>query len=122
MDDIASLTSSDAWWGNFLLISTLVVLVGVMGEGIADLTKLLDNCSSLKKSVEIFSVLILIIGIAGELLGEGKTSSIGDQISGFLNIKAGAANERAAEAKKEAEGANLKAEKLKAKNLELEKS
>jgi hypothetical protein len=122
MDDIASLTSSDAWWGNVLLISTLIVLIGIIGEGVAELTKLLDGCPSLKKFVEVSSVLILVIGIAGELWGEARTSSIGDQISGFLNVKAGAANDRAAAAEKDAAEANLKAEQLRCESAALEMS
>jgi hypothetical protein len=44
MDDkVVSLASADGWWGNFLLISTLVVLVGVIGEAAVDLTRLLDS-------------------------------------------------------------------------------
>ena len=127
MDDIASLTYGDAWWGNFLLMSTLIVLIGVVGEGVAELTKLLDGNPSLKKFVEVSSVLILIIGIAGELWGEARTSSIGDQISGFLSVKAGAANDRAASAEKEAAESNERAksleketEELRSKNLALE--
>jgi len=96
MNDIASLTSADSWWGSFLLISTLIVLIGVVGEVVAELTKLLDGRPSLKTFVEVSSALILIVGISGELWGEARTSSIGDQISGFLNVKAGAANDRAA--------------------------
>jgi hypothetical protein len=110
MDDkLASLTSLDGWWDTFLLISTLIVLIGVVGEVIADLTNWLDNCSATKRSVELCAALLLIAGIAGELLGEGKTASIGEQISGFLNVKAGEANDRAAAAEKEAAEFNERA-------------
>ena len=86
MDDmVVSLTASDHWWGS-LVISTLVVLIGVIVEAVADLTKWLDNCPE-KKSIEIVAVMALIVGIAGELLGEGKTIALGDQISGYLNLK-----------------------------------
>lgn len=56
--------------------------------------------------MELCAALLLIVGIAGELLGEGKIASIGDQISGFLNVKAGEANSRAAAAESDAAKAN----------------
>jgi hypothetical protein len=77
--------------------------------------------------VELCAAFLLIVGIAGELLGESKTASIGDQISGFLNVKAGEANERAAAAEKEAAESNERAKalekqggELRSKNLALE--
>jgi hypothetical protein len=122
MDDtVASLTSADNWWGNFLVVSTLVVLIGVVGEAIAEITGMLDRSPTLKRSVVLVSTLILIVGIGGELLGEGKTMSIGDQIAGLLNDKASAANEHAGMSEKAAANANLKAEKLKSENLAFEK-
>jgi len=111
-DSLASLTSSDNWWGTFLVISTLVVLMGVAGEAVIELTQWLDAHQKVKRFVEVSAVLVLIVGVAGELLGEGKTISIGDQISGRLNVKAGEANERAAKAEKEASEANERAEEL----------
>ena len=119
-DSISSLTASDSWWGTFLVVSTLIVLVGVAGEAIVELTKWLDKCPNAKKIIEVSAVFVLIVGVAGELLGEGKTISIGDQISGFLNEKAERANERASNAAKSASDANLKAEQLKSENLAFE--
>src|SRR5258707_12658226 len=112
-DKISSLSSSDSWWGYFLIISTLIVLIGVAAEALKFM-KRINRHPKLKHSIETGALLILIAGIAGELLGETKTISIGDQISGLLNDKAGAANERAAMAEKGASEASLKAEQLKA--------
>lgn len=111
-DKILSLFSSDGWWGGFLLISTLIVLAGVAAEALSFM-----NCvkrdPKLTHSIAVAAIWILVVGIAGELLGEAKTISIGDQISGLLNDKAGAAYERAAKADGETQ-------ELKAKNLVLE--
>jgi hypothetical protein len=126
-DNIASLTSSDDFWGAFLVISTLVVLVGIIGEAV-DLTTLLDKYPKTKRFVAIAAFIILTIGVAGELLGESKTISIGDQIAGVLNEKAGRANERAGQAneragklEKEAADANARAADLEKKAAELTK-
>ena len=120
MDDkIVSLASSDSWWGSFLIISTLIVLLGVAAEAL-QFTKSIDRHPRLKHSLEVGAFLVLVVGIAGELLGEAKTISVGDQISGLLNDKAGSANERASRAEKEASDVSLKAEQLKADNLALE--
>src|ERR1700733_1110848 len=120
MDDkISSLDLSDSWWGSFLTISTLIVLLGVTAEAL-QFMKCISRQPKLKHSIEVAAFLVLVVGIAGELLGETKTISVGDQISGLLNDKAGAANERASRAEKAAADVSLEAEQLKADNLALE--
>jgi hypothetical protein len=79
-DNIASLTSSDSWWGSFLVISTVIVLLGVAAEAIQLIT-FINRHPKLKHALEMSALLVLIVGIAGELIGEAKTISIGDQIS-----------------------------------------
>ena len=83
-DTIVSLSSSDSRWGVLLVASTLVVLIGVLGEYVAEFTNVLNNRAT-AKLLERGAVLLLIIGIAGELLGEAKTLSIGDEIAAFQN-------------------------------------
>lgn len=101
---ISSLFSSDSWWGSFLIISTLAVLIGVAAEAL-QFMNCIKRRPKLHGSIEVGALVILIVGISGELLGEAKTISIGDQISGVLYDKAGAANERASKAERDASSA-----------------
>jgi hypothetical protein len=125
-DRIASLSSLDSWWGSFLVVSTVIVLLGVAAEAL-QFMKCVNQRPKLKHSLELGAFLVLMVGIAGELLGETKTISVGDQLYGLLNDKAGAANDRAATAEKDAAESNERAralekqaEELRAKNLTLE--
>src|ERR1700691_4765777 len=96
-DRIASLSSLDSWWGSFLIVSTVIVLIGVAAEAL-QFMKCVNQRPRLKHSLELGAFLVLIVGTAGELLGESKTISVGDRLYGLLNDKAGSANERAGKA------------------------
>jgi hypothetical protein len=110
-DRIASLSSLDSWWGSFLVVSTVIVLLGVAAEAL-QFMKCVNQRPKLKHSLELGAFLVLMVGIAGELLGETKTISVGDQLYGLLNDKAGAANDRAATAEKDAAESNERARAL----------
>ena len=61
---LKSLTVGE-WWGYG---SALVVVVGVIGESIADLTNWLERMPKAKRKLEVVSALILILGLTGDIV------------------------------------------------------
>ena len=61
---LKSLTVGE-WWGYG---SALVVVVGVIGESIADLTNWLEKRPDAKRKLEVVSALILILGLTGDIV------------------------------------------------------
>ncbi|MGO9589890.1 MAG: hypothetical protein ACLP3K_07580 [Candidatus Acidiferrales bacterium] len=95
-------------WEWFGYISTAVVGLGCVGECIAEFTSL-PRSDQRKHKLARLSLMVLILGIAGELLSAVRTSQLSGQI--IANIeeraadaeqKAGEANDRAALNEKEA--------------------
>jgi hypothetical protein len=76
------------------------VLVGVVGEFVTELTKWIKE-DRLRHLVEKLSVLILIVGIAGEIVCQVQSNNKNSLIVGVLNERAGTAEKAAAEAKLE---------------------
>jgi hypothetical protein len=89
---LASLTDGDCWaYG-----SAFVVLVGVVGESIAELTKWVKPECRAKRLAKM-SALLLILGLAGDLVAIHMTQLA----TASLNQEAGEANERAANLERE---------------------
>lgn len=122
--EVASLKTALRCWEWFGYISTAVVGLGCVGEFIAEFTSLprSDRC---KHKLARLSLMILILGIAGELLSAVRTSQLSGQV--IANIeeraanaeqKAEEANDRATANEKEAAQLRLKAEELEEQILE----
>jgi hypothetical protein len=115
--EVALLKTTLGCWEWFGYISTTVVGVGCIGEFIAEFTSL-PGTDQRKHKLARLSLMILILGIAGELLSAVRTSQLSGQI--IANIeeraanaeqKAGEANDRATANEKEAAQLRKDAEK-----------
>jgi hypothetical protein len=97
----ASLTTGERWsYG-----SAFIVLIGVIGESIADLTNWIeDEC--FKKRLEKASALILILGLAGDLVAIG----IGQREMAALTKEAGNAKTSAEKAESAAQRAKTQSD------------
>jgi hypothetical protein len=106
--EVASLKSALHCWEWFGYASTAVVGLGCIGEFVAEFTPLPKNDPSKHKLARL-SLVILILGIGGELLSAVRTSNLSGEL--IANIeeraadaeqKAGEANDRASANEKEA--------------------
>ena len=75
--------------------ATAIVLIGVAGEFVAELTALIHS-EKWKKRTVITSTLLVIAGIAGELFAQGKLSNLNGRLDATIEKEAGDANQRAA--------------------------
>jgi F0F1-type ATP synthase membrane subunit b/b' len=98
MADLAKLNAALEWWDWVAYVSTGFVLVGVVGETITGLFELIKD-SRRSKLVEKASALVLIVGLVGELVSQGKLSRISGQMSDDVSRQVAAANASAADAK-----------------------
>lgn len=99
--ELTSLESSLTRWEWFEYGAAAVVIVGVLGEAINDFTSWWPRWR-IKKKLGKGSTLILIAGLACELLGLVRTSTLSNQLIADLNATAAEANERAANAEDQA--------------------
>ena len=104
--EVASLKSALRGWEWFGYISTAIVGIGCIGEFIAEFTSL-PTCERCRHKLAKASLIILILGIAGELLSAARTSQLSDQIIANIEERAADAEKQAEEAKKEAEAEHL---------------
>jgi len=100
MLDKIALASLIERWGPIEDASTAVVLLGVIGELIAELTPVIRSERS-KKRLAVISTLAVIIGIAGELFTQHRLSAYNGELIALVNNDAAKANERAEELTKE---------------------
>ena len=82
-------------WGTIEDVATGIVLIGVVGEFVAELTKLLKS-GIWKRRIAAYSTLAVIIGIAGELASQHRLSDFNGQLVAGIEIEANTAIERAA--------------------------
>jgi hypothetical protein len=75
MSEIAELESLLNFWDWFLYLALALVFIGVVGESIADLTNLIKS-PRWKSKTEKISALLLITGLAGELVSSSKLSEL----------------------------------------------
>jgi hypothetical protein len=111
--DLAALKSSLAFWEIVEYVSAATVLIGVIGEYIAEFTSFAAK-RSVEKSLAKLSTLVLIIGLAVELLSLVKTSQLSGRLIASLEEQTAQANARAAEASAHAVEAQFALEKFKA--------
>lgn len=82
--DMDALGSSLFWWEIGGYIATAIVVIGVVGELIVEFTDWIKSPQTISR-VGIASALILVIGLAGEILTQVRVNSISGQIIAFLN-------------------------------------
>ena len=82
--DMASLESALSFWETWGYVALAFVLVGVIGEAIAEFTNLIHDESTSKK-FEKASALILIVGLAAELITQPSANIAGGRLIAFLN-------------------------------------
>jgi hypothetical protein len=109
--EVASLKSALGCWERFGYIATAVVGLGCVGEFIAEFTSLFPTERS--KQLAKLSLLVLILGIAGELLSAVRTSQLSGQIIAHIEQRAADAEQKAAAATLEAAIANRAASEAK---------
>jgi hypothetical protein len=98
--DIADLERAAAFWENAGYLATFIVILGVIGESIADLTTWIKD-ERRRHLVERASVLLLIAGLSVEILAQVQSNDKNSLIAGVLNERASTAEKAAAEAKLE---------------------
>jgi hypothetical protein len=99
--EVASLKETLNWWEWFGYVSTAIVFIGCVGEFIAEFTHLPKGVEAERRLARL-SLIVLIFGIAGELLGTVRTSQLSGQLIANLEDRTGDAEQRAGEAHKEA--------------------
>jgi hypothetical protein len=126
--DVPTLISSLGWWETVGFIAAGIVLLGVIGEFLAEFTDVFKLKQNEKRRTRFakLSALVLIVGLLGELPSLFKTSHLSGQIINVLNKEANAANKEAAQARKDAADAygqaakaSLRAEGLAEENTKL---
>lgn len=85
--DIPSLTADAEFWEYAGYAATGIVVVGVAGEAITELTRWIKS-RPLKRFIERASALILLIGLAGEILTQVQANNKNSLIVGILNGQA----------------------------------
>ncbi|MGA2373060.1 MAG: hypothetical protein ABSG11_20555 [Candidatus Korobacteraceae bacterium] len=106
--EVACLKSLLRFWERFGYGSTTIVGLGCVGEFIAEFTRIPKTEAS-KHKLSRLSLIILILGIGGELLSAIRTSDVSGQLIANIEeraadaeLRAGQANERASANEKEA--------------------
>lgn len=94
--EVASLKWALSWWEWFGYVSTAVVGLGCVGEFVAEFTSL-PKCEQRRHKIAKLSLIILILGIAGELLSAVRTSQLSGQL--IANIEEHAESEHLARVK-----------------------
>lgn len=118
MDEIPHLKELLAWWDTLASISTLSVLVGVIVLSITQFEPLttwsgLARFPRWHRPIEALGAVLLIVGMAGEILSTRNGRNINDRIAAHLAIQAGTAMEHSKALEKEAAQLRLQLAKLK---------
>jgi outer membrane murein-binding lipoprotein Lpp len=103
--DISELMSESSFWEIAGYWATGIVTLGVAGEAVTELTNCIKS-RPLKRFVERASALILILGLAGEILTQVQAGNKNALIIGILNTETARLSAEAEEAKKEIAHAN----------------
>jgi hypothetical protein len=104
--DIVHLKSTLYGWECVEYASTTVVLIGVVGEFIAEFTKF-AVLRGLKDRIGKVSTLILIVGLSGELIALIRTSSLSGQLIAYVEGQSAQAIKDAASASDRAAATDL---------------
>jgi hypothetical protein len=117
--EVGSLKEALSCWEWFGYVSTAIVFVGCVGEFIAEFTSLPKTQEAGHKLARL-SLIVLILGIAGELLSTVRTSQLSGQLIANIEERAAKAEQKAGEAEQQASANDKEAQQLKAENLRLE--
>jgi hypothetical protein len=118
---MASLKSALDWWEWFGYISTGIVGIGCIGEFVAEFTSLPKSDQSKHKLARL-SLMILILGIGGELLSAVRTSNLSGELIANIEERAADAERKAAEANDRASVNEKEAAQLRKDAAEIEES
>ncbi len=102
--DLAALRSSLKSWEIFEYSAAGIVLLGVIGEYVAEFTGWAAD-RGIEKKLSKISTLVLIVGIAGEGIGLFRTSQLSGELIASLEEQSNRAFERAVRAEGNAESA-----------------
>jgi hypothetical protein len=102
MSEISTLESSAELWERVDYIGLFFVFLGVTVESLVEFTNLIKS-SFWKPKIGKVSALVLIIGLALELISSSRLSAINRQVVGILSAQAADAEKRAAHAEKATE-------------------
>jgi hypothetical protein len=109
--EVGSLKAALNCWEWFGYISTAIVFVGCVGEFVAEFTSLPKTKDSGHKLARL-SLIVLLVGIAGELLSTVRTSQLSGLVIANIEDRAGKAEQKAGEANDRASVNEKEAERL----------
>jgi hypothetical protein len=95
--EVGSLKVALTRWEWFGYMSTAIVFIGCVGEFVAEFTSL-PKSKELENKLARLSLIVLILGIARELLGAVRTSQLSGRLIANIEERAGKAVQRAGEA------------------------
>jgi|SRR5271165_16571 len=119
--EVASLKSALGCWEWLEYVSTAIVFLGCVGEFVAEFTSLPKSEKTEKKLARL-SLIILIFGIAGELLGTVRTSQLSGQLIANIDERAANENKLVAGLEQDVAKANTEMAKQQARAAEAERS
>jgi hypothetical protein len=102
MSDLSTLESLAGFWERVDYVGLFLVFVGVIVESVVEFTSLIKS-SFWKPKIGKASALVLIVGLALELISSSRLSVINRQVVAILSKQAAAAEKRAAHAEKATE-------------------
>jgi uncharacterized protein YqhQ len=102
MSEISTLESVAELWERVDYIGLFLVFVGVIVESVVEFTSLIKS-SFWKPKIGKISALVLVVGLALELISSSRLSAINRQVVGVLSTQAANAEKRAAHAEKTTE-------------------
>jgi hypothetical protein len=102
MSEISTLESLAEFWELVDYVGLFLVFVGVIVESLVEFTSLIKS-SFWKPRIGKVSALVLIVGLALELISSSRLSVINRQVVGILFAQAADAKKRAAHAEKATE-------------------
>jgi hypothetical protein len=102
MSDLSTLESLAGFWERIDYVGLFLVFVGVIVESVVEFTSLIKS-SFWKPKIGKASALVLIVGLALELISSSRLSVINRQVVAILSMQAAAAEKRAAHAEKATE-------------------
>jgi len=102
MSEIATLEAIAEFWEHLDYIGLFLVFMGATVESLVEFTNLIRS-SFLKPKIGKASALVLVVGLALELVASSRLSVVNRQVIGILSKEAGDAEKRAVHAEKATE-------------------
>jgi hypothetical protein len=110
--DIESLSASADWWEAAGYIASAIVVIGILVESI-ELFRFVLLGKIRERMIEVVGLLLVVLGLAGEILTQVQSNNRTGLIIGLLNKQAKEASGQIAEANARALEAQLALEKFK---------